>query len=224
MVLGVRRAVASDALASGLRLLGLIMGLLAALTACSVLPQPKPSNMHRYVLEYGAQPGPVPVNPRGPVLIVAVPQVAAMLNTTHMAYVTRRYGLRYFAHNEWADTPAHMLAPMIVGALQSSGRFAAVLQQPVDVPARLRLDSTLIRFQQDFTVQPSRLEVALRVRLIDLRTQRVVATRVFAVNRSAAKGNPYAGVVAANDAVQALLGQLTRFCVAHAGADPGKVH
>lgn len=219
----VRPAVASNPFAGGLRLLGLFTGLLGALTACSVLPQPKPSNMHRYVLEYHTVPGPVPVNPDGPVVVVAVPQVAAILNTPRMAYVTRRYGIRYFAHNEWADTPANMLAPMMVSALQSSGRFAAVLQQPVDVPAGLRLNSTLIRFQQDFTVHPSRLDLALRARLINLGTQRVVATRVFVLSRPAAKDDPYAGVVAANAAVQALLKQLTQFCVAHAGINSGKL-
>ncbi|MGA7801408.1 MAG: ABC-type transport auxiliary lipoprotein family protein [Gammaproteobacteria bacterium] len=202
--------------ARGLRLLGLATLTLGALTACSVLPQPKPTNLSRYQLEYHAAPGPVTANPAGPVLLVAVPQVAAAFNTSRMAYVTRRYGIQYFARSQWVDTPANMLAPLMVSALESSGRFGAVMRQPATMPVRLRLDTMLIRLQQDFTVQPSRVELTLRARLTDLAGQRVLATRVFAVSQPAAKDDPYGGVAAANEAVQTLLKELTRFCVVHA--------
>jgi len=191
--------------------------LLAGLSACSVLPKPKPGNVHQYLLESPAVAGQVPAAAHGPVLVVAPPQAEAALNTARMAYVTRRYGIRYFAHNRWVAAPAHMLEPLMISALQASGGFAAVMAQPASTPAQLRLDTTLIRFQQDFTVQPSRLEVTLRARLTDLSSQRVLATRVFHVSRPAAKADPYAGVVAANEAVKTLLKQLTQFCVEHGG-------
>ena len=59
--------------------------------------------------------------------------------------------------------------------------------------------------------------MTLRARLTDLSSQRVLATRVFHVSRPAAKADPYAGVVAANEAVKTLLKQLTQFCVEHGG-------
>lgn len=191
--------------------------LLVGLSACSVLPTPKPSNVHQFLLELPAAAGEVPADVNGPVLVVARPRAEAALDTSRMAYVTRRYGIRYFADNRWVATPAQMLEPLMVSALQASGHFSAVMEQPASAPARLRLDTTLIQFQQDFTVQPSRVELTLRGRLTDLASQRVLATRVFHVSRPAAKADPYAGVVATNDAVQTLLKELTQFCVEHAG-------
>jgi len=188
--------------------------------ACSVLPSPKAGPTHTYRLQQPASAGPVPASPGTAVLAVAVPEAGAGLDTARMAYVKQPFGIRYFARSRWADTPAHMLAPLMVSALAASGRFGAVLPAPASVPAALELDTRLLRFDQDFTHTPSRVTIALSARVTDRVHQRILATRVFQVSEPAPGDDPYAGVQAANRAVDRLLKQLTAFCVAQLPPHP----
>jgi cholesterol transport system auxiliary component len=52
----------------------------------------------------------------------------------------------------------------------------------------------------------------LRAYVVDNTTRRVLAWRVFDESVTAASDDPYGGVVAANRAVQSVLGQLAGFC------------
>jgi cholesterol transport system auxiliary component len=80
------------------------------------------------------------------------------------------------------------------------------------VSADLRLDSELLSFHQDFTRQPSEMHVTLRAQLIDLGTQRVIASRTFDIRETTPSEDTYGGVLAANRAVAQLLEELATFC------------
>lgn len=69
-----------------------------------------------------------------PTLIVNPPRAAPGFDSQRIIYVREPYQLEYFAHSEWIDTPARMIAPRIVAALEGTGAFRAV----VLAPARLR--------------------------------------------------------------------------------------
>jgi cholesterol transport system auxiliary component len=105
-----------------------------------------------------------------------------------------------------------MLAPLIVDALGSGGTFRSVILAPTAVAGDLRLDTEILRLQQDFASQPSRVRFTLRAYVVDNTTRRVLAWRVFDESVTAASDDPYGGVVAANRAVQSVLGQLAGFC------------
>lgn len=47
----------------------------------------------------------------GPTLIVSPPHAAAGFDSQRIMYLRQADQLEYFAHNEWIDTPARMLAP-----------------------------------------------------------------------------------------------------------------
>ncbi len=128
------------------------------LAACSVLPEPKPAALDKYLLEYT----PATVRePRAdaPVLIVATPQANGAYDTARIAYMQQQFGLRYYTRSSWADTPARMLAPLLAEALNASGQFQAMYASPGRVAANLRLDTELLRFHQDFTRQPSEMHI-----------------------------------------------------------------
>ncbi|HMA31520.1 MAG TPA: hypothetical protein VKT00_06885, partial [Casimicrobiaceae bacterium] len=80
----------------------------------------------------------------------------------------------------------------------------------------VRLDTEIVRLEQDFTVHPSRVEFTLRAQLVDVSERRVIATKVFDEVENAPQENADGGVVAANEALQRLLAQVADFCIAEA--------
>jgi cholesterol transport system auxiliary component len=154
----------------------------------------------------------------GPTLLVATPQAAPGYDSAQMAYSRQALQISYFARNEWIDTPARMLAPLIVATLQSNNSFAAVLQAPSAAAADLTLDTTVLRLQQNFNTSPSTVTFTLRASVMHNKTRRVLAWREFEQTLPAKADTPQAGVLAANLAVQAVLFDLARFCRAAAEA------
>jgi cholesterol transport system auxiliary component len=150
-------------------------------------------------------------------LTVSPPHAAAGFDSPRMMYLRQADKLEYFAHNEWVDTPARMLAPLIVGAVESTGVFRAVVQTPSAAASDVRLDTEILRLQQDFRVAPSQVRFALRAYLVESKTRRVIATREFEAAVPAASDNPLGGVGAANAAVRQVLGSLAAFCAEAAG-------
>lgn len=192
---------------------------LAVLGGCSVLPPaPPPDNI--YLLESKATSLPAPAHPvasakRGLVLAVSMPRARAGFGTSQMIWVRQAHGLETYSRNRWADTPARMLAPLLVQALERSGAFHAVVPSPSGVAASLRLDTELIRLQQDFTVKPSEVRFTLGAQLIDTATQRVIATAEFDETEKCESEDAYGGVRAANRALERLLVRVAAFCAAN---------
>ncbi len=204
---------------------GLVGGLACALlSACSgLLPKPTPQPAF-YALESRLPPASAAMRPAAS---VAAPTLALVVNPPHAApgfdsqriiYVREPHKLEYFAHHEWVDTPARMLAPLIVAAVEGSGAFHAVVLTPSAAAGDMRLDTEIVRLQQNFGAVPSRVRFTLRAYLVDNATRKVLATREFDETVAAASDDPYAGVVAANQAVQAVLDRLARFGAEAAGS------
>lgn len=190
---------------------------MALFGGCSTLLPPPPPPDNIYLLE--ADPAKVPVRStparRDLVLAVGMPRARAGFDTAQMVWVRQAHGLEVYSRNRWADTPAHMLAPLLAQALERSGAFHAVVLAPSTVSAALRLDTELIRLQQDFSVRPSRVQFTLRAQLVDIGTQRVIASAEFDETEDAATEDAYGGVRAANLALEHLLVRLTAFCAEH---------
>lgn len=192
--------------------------LLAGVGGCGALrstgtPPPAFYALERVRIETAAaRPAPATSSKAAPGLIVNPPRAAAGFDSQRILYVREPYQLEYFAHSEWVDPPARMLAPLIVAALENSGTFRSVMLAPTAAAGELRLDTEIVRLQQDFASRPSRVHFTLRAHLVDNATRRVLAWRVFDASVAAATDDPYGGVVAANLAVQTVLEQLAGFC------------
>lgn len=183
----------------------------ALLAACAAVQAPEGELASTYVLEAMPSAGAPPAK-RDLVLEVAVPRARAGFDTPQMAYTRRASALDYFAKHRWADTPARMLAPLFAQALGQSGGFRAVVQAPSLATADLRLDTELVRLQQDFSAQPSRVRLTVRAQLIHVDTRRVLAAAEFDELEAAPSDDPYGGVIAANRALGRLLERLAAFC------------
>lgn len=187
------------------------LGAVLALSACSVLQAPSAQAPALYLLD--APPVAARQAPASElVLAVSPPRAWPGFDTPRMAYQQQPQQLNYFVDNRWTDTPSRMLAPVLARALSADGRFNAVVSIPTPVSADLRLDTEIVRLQQDFTVQPSRIQLTLRAQLVDLRSRRVLATREFNEFEPATSGDAAGGARAANLALARLLQQLADFC------------
>jgi cholesterol transport system auxiliary component len=175
-------------------------------------PQPSFYSLDSARIEARATRAPASVSQAAPTLIVNPPHAATGFDSQRIIYVRKAHQLEYFARNEWVDTPARMIAPLIVAAVEESGAFRAVVLTPSAAAGDLRLDAEIMRLQHDFGSEPSRVRFTLRAYIVDNTTRRVLASREFDETVAAASEDPYGGVVAANRAVQTVLQQLAGFC------------
>ena len=180
------------------------------LAACTALQPPQAEQSSTYVLEAMPAAG-APRPKRDLVLEVSAPRARPGFDTPQIAYTQRAHALEYFARNRWADTPARMLAPQIAQALEHSGGFRAVVQAPSLAAAHLRLETELVRLQQEFGARPSRVRLTVRAQLIDADSRRVLASAAFDETEAAPGDDPYGGVLAANRALPRLLERLAAF-------------
>jgi cholesterol transport system auxiliary component len=186
---------------------------------CAALSASKTPHPAHYALDNTANTARAPIlvpaaSPRQTALtlIVSPPHAASGITSQRIIYVREAHKLEYFAHSEWIDPPARMLAPLIVAAIEKGSAFRAVVQAPSAAAGDLRLDTEIIRLQHDFQTQPSHVRFTLRAYLVEEKTRRVLAWREFDAAAPAASGDPYGGVVAANQAVQTVLESLSVFC------------
>lgn len=188
----------------------ILAGLLVA--GCTGLPSSRSDRQNIYVLDT-APAVPASTVKRDWVLAVNMPHARSGFETTQIAYLQQRHELNYFANSRWADTPVHMLQPLLLQGLEQSNGFSAVVRSASAIPADVRLDIELIHLQHDFTTHPSRVQITLQAQLIDLRSKRVLAIQKFDDTENASTEDAYGGVNAANRLLQRVLGKVTEFCI-----------
>ncbi|MBI3803443.1 MAG: membrane integrity-associated transporter subunit PqiC [Nitrospirae bacterium] len=190
---------------------------LTVVAACSFPGPVKEKVVHTYLLnpDWTATAPPETIG-RGAqgrgamaVLLVALPQAQSGFDTERIAYLRRPNEVGYYAASEWADTPARMLAPLLVQALERTDTWQAVVPTPTAVRGDYRVDSDDLALSQEFFEAPSRVRLTLRAQLVDLQQLRPVGTKVFEVFEPAPSEDAYGGVLAANRAVARLLGELS---------------
>ena len=193
---------------------------LASLSGCgsALLAKPAPAPV-LFTLDSlpAAKAGPAAparVLASGTTLSVNPPQAAPGYDSARMVYTRAPHQIEHFALHQWVDAPAQMLAPLLVRALQSSGAFGAVLGAPSLGQGEIRLETTLLRLEQDFSSAPSQVRLTLRAVLVHSASRRVLASREFDASQAAPSDDPRGGASAANLALQRVLADLVAFCVA----------
>ena len=144
-------------------------------------------------------------------LLVLPPQARPDIDTMQMAYSLRSHQLAYFARNQWAETPAQMLQPLLVRTMEATGAFVAVLTPPQTGGVKLALRTEIVDLVQDFAVEPPVLRLSLRATLNDEAANRTIATREWTLRQPMAQKTPAAGVLASNEAVARILRELAAF-------------
>jgi len=186
------------------------------LSACNALHPAKTASPAFYTLgnpRYPVQaPSPAPLPAAVLTLIISPVRAASGFDSQRIIYVRQAHKLEYFAHNEWIDTPGRMLGPLLVESIEKTGAFRAVVPTPSSASGDLRLDTEIIRLQQDFQTSPSRVHFTLRAYLVDEKTRQVLAWREFNAESAAVSDDPQGGIAAASLAVHSVLDELALFC------------
>jgi cholesterol transport system auxiliary component len=180
-------------------------------------------SINTYVLTAGTAESPT-LQASGGVLLVAEPRAEPGFDTALIAYTQSPFTLDYYTKSSWVDTPARMLMPLIINAMERSKIFTAVLSLPTPVEGNLRLETNLIRLQQEFLQKPSQVRLTLRAKLIDTATNQVLGTQLFEVTAVAPSEDAYGGVQAANVAVKRMLEEITDFVLKHVASQDNYKH
>lgn len=199
----------------------LVVTLLLGGCAPGLLQRPAEPLERTYLLEWAGDPAGTSMNPSGPSLLVSPVLAAPGFDSSDMAYMRQPHQLEYFARHRWVDAPARMLDPLLVRAAAQTGLFRNVVEAGSGARVDLRLESKLLHLQQVCRLEPSQLQLALRVTLIDVASGRVIASRSLSVDEPIAEPSPYAGVQAANRAVARLMEALQAFLGAQVGHGQG---
>lgn len=150
-------------------------------------------------------------------MLVFGPQAEPAYDTTQIAYTVTPYELAYFTRSEWAEKPAQMLRGLLVRTLERSRRFRAVVTPPYVGRAAYALHAQMVELRDDFTQEPPRVRLVMRVELSDGKSGRTLASRELEASEPMTEKSPSAGVAAANEAAARLLAEIARFVIENTG-------
>ena len=194
-----------------------LWAVLALTLAGCTLPQDQTPPPQTYLLEGGVFPPTPTRRPSGKTLLVTAPKAAPGFDSNRIAYTKGPPKLDYYNDSIWSDTPAKMLLPILVRAFESTGAFKAVIAPPAPALANLRVDVDVIRLQQEFMTQPSRVRLTARIKVVDMKSGHVLATQVFEAVEPAPSEDAGGAARAANAAVQKVLSQMAPFAMRYLG-------
>ncbi len=184
------------------------------LSSCSFFSPVKVEEPTQYVLDRAPLDVPTKRWHDG-TLFVQAPDTVQAYNTTQMAYTIKPHQIAYFSKNQWVETPSQMLQPLLVRTLQNTHHFRAVVTVPFTGNYHYSLNTQIIKLEQDFTRCPARLEMVVSAQLINAATNHVIASQLFSEQQPMEQRNPYAGVFAANHAIENILRRIAEFCLRH---------
>jgi cholesterol transport system auxiliary component len=188
---------------------------IAMLQGCASLLPKAPQQTTFYALDADPSSTRAPQTQEGLTLVVNTPRGTSGFDSTKIIYLRVPHQLEYYAYSEWVDTPARMLGPLIVAAFDAnmaSASLRAMGSASSMALGELRLDTEILRLQQDFSQTPSHVRFTLRATLTDTKARRIIASHEFDDTTVAKSDDTYGGVIAANRAVQRVLVALIQFC------------
>ena len=197
---------------------GVLLAVLFHLAAgCTIFPEAsnQPVRSYLFTPDFSADKWPSCASPHG-VLVVGLPQEQGGTNTSGIAYLLRPHEIRYYAYNQWAESPARLLMPLMVQAMEKTNCWGTVTNAASALRDDFRLDSEILQWQQEFFSNPSRVRVSFRAQLVESQKREVIAARRFEIIEEAPSGDAYGAVIASNRAVNRLLGEIAEWIKANA--------
>lgn len=187
------------------------------LAGCSVLPSAKSRSMATYTLS----PAAASTAAAGAICPAALRVLAVEAGppwaSNGLAYTDTRYRVSTFAYHQWAAPPAAMLTDVLVKSISEGGLYKGVLGPTDPGDADLALAVRIVSGPlQTFppssggkneAPESSSESLSLAATLAATATGKLVASRSFSAQTSAAP-DPYGGVVAANQLVGQLVGEI----------------
>lgn len=185
------------------------------LSGCSLSPM-KTRPESTYTLTDKTQSSPLTERTQtNKTILITTPVASSGYQSSRMIYQTVPYQIKSFGDHRWIAPPSDLLLPLIANRIRATHYFHAVVTSPFSGAAYFQLNTQLLILQQEFLQPQSVVRLAIQATLINAGNGHVVASRVFTVIVPATENNPYAGVVATNQAVRIVLGKMTQFVLKH---------
>ncbi|HCG05811.1 MAG TPA: ABC transporter [Desulfovibrio sp.] len=172
------------------------------LPGCAGVLDPGPAPTH--LLLAPAMPAPAEGGPLRLQLAVALPETSRMLDTDRIALVLGAGAgreVRYYAGAKWTSPAPRLVQRLLVEAFERAGRLDGAAEESAGIYPDYRLMTDLRRFntRADGGASVPEVEVELALRLVDLKTGRIVAFTAVE-RRMAATGSGLPQVAAAFEA------------------------
>ncbi|CZJ04609.1 TPA: hypothetical protein I9781_002458 [Legionella pneumophila] len=200
-----------------MRVLSSVCFILGILTLMSCSPVKVPVTNEYQLTAYSTKQ--LTRKPRPITIQVTVPEAVAGYQTEEMLYMKKPFKLEPFVKNAWTSPPADMLFPLLVQSLQSSGYFYAVTSSPYSEEADYRLDTQVLKLEQNFIKKPSVLEFSAKIVLTHISDNQIIGSRIVSLQIPCSQDTPYGGVIAANQATFRFTATATDFVVSHIKRD-----
>ncbi len=158
-----------------------LLGLLSAISACSVLPASE--TLRIFLLPTT----PIPQRSAEPTtdqaLRINTPQASRILSSQRIAVVPQGNQISAYGGARWGDAAPVLLRDRLIEAFQRDGRMPSVSNEDVNLYADLSLHSDLRAFQAVYVDGRPEVLITLDARLVNRDDQHTLANRRFEVRQ-----------------------------------------
>lgn len=189
----------------------LSLGLLVALcSACSILPKPENAQVYRLPASTSASS----VAPVSWSLRINKPLASDVFNLPRIAVVPEGNQISTYRGARWTDPVPVLLRNRMLDAFQRDGRVPRLSADDSNLQADYELVGELQAFQSEYTAEGIRVVIRLDARLVEGRSQRILASRHFEVRQPQADKAVPAVVSGLGQVTDRLMAQLLDWTVA----------
>nr|WP_319527102.1 ABC-type transport auxiliary lipoprotein family protein [Pseudomonas laurentiana] len=183
-------------------------------SACSILPQADPSDVYRLPTRQAAHSSSVATADWS--LRLNKPLASEMLNSPRIAVVPQGDLISSYKGARWSDPAPTLLRNRMLDAFQRDGRVQQLSADDSNLQADYELVGELHSFQSEYGAQGLNVVIRLDARLIQGRTQRVLASQRFEVHQPLSDKQVPAVVEGFGQASDQLMAQLVDWTVRQA--------
>jgi cholesterol transport system auxiliary component len=189
--------------------------LLTLLGGCSILPQSAPLQIYLLPSHASAPSAGAAVDWS---LRINQPQASQALDNARIAVLAQDNLISSYAGSRWSDPAPRLLRNHLLNSFQNDGRVRALSSDDDSLQADFSLGGELQAFQTEYQQGEVRVLIRLQARLIDSRSQRIIASQRFEVRQAVADPQVPAVVVAFGQASDQLAAQLLNWTLTQASA------
>jgi cholesterol transport system auxiliary component len=182
--------------------------LLTLLSACSIIPQAEPLQVYRLPSQ-ASQPSSAPALTWS--LRINSAQASQALDNARITVLPEGNLISNYANSRWSDSAPRLLRNHLLNAFQNDGRLPALSSNDDNLQADLSLGGELQAFQSEYHQGAVTVRVRLQARLIDSRSQRIIASQRFEVRQPVQGVKVPAVVIAFGQASDQLAAQVLQW-------------
>lgn len=154
----------------------LLGGLLALLSACSILPEPERLRIFLLPASDSTQTASPQLQKA---LRILTPQANRILSSPRIAVVQHGNEISVYRGARWSDAAPVLLRDRLIEAFREDGRLPSASNEDDNLPADLALHSDLRAFQSVYVEGTPQVLIRLDARLINQHNHQMLASRRF---------------------------------------------